>query len=261
MQTLLFFPLMISQGLNLDVLCLLSFFPAPSGHLTQSWLYPEGHSPSPLWVLTWNPWLLPPSKPHYSPIQPQNVPRAQLQPSTHLSRAVSRGTWMPSMGENASEESPNTTPDLQQLRSPSTWWVGYILPIKSSEHHLCSHLPHSSLPLLLFSSPSHLSSSTKRLPSSANPASAEIISEVAELFFEFQSKQFKDINGISGSGTCTSLFAVQMVLPLLCLQPRGLETSLPAMNCKCWVEGGELGTVGVLSCKLEIPDWRGNCRP
>lgn len=55
MQNLLPFPIMPSQGLNLDIPCLSPFFSVPSGHLTQSWLYPEGHSP---WMLMWELWLL-----------------------------------------------------------------------------------------------------------------------------------------------------------------------------------------------------------
>lgn len=104
---------------------------------------------------------------------------------------------MLSLGNNSSEESPDTIPDLLQLvisspvNAPSTTCVlTYSTPVF----------------LRSFSLLPHISSSTKPLPSSANPASAEIISEVAELFLELQSKRLKDINGIGGSGTRTSFF-------------------------------------------------------
>lgn len=74
--------------------------------------------------------------------------RVMLKLSTHPSRAVSSRSWMPALGKNISEESPNTAPALQQLNSPSTE-VPSSPPL--SEHHLCSHLFHSWLPLLLFS--------------------------------------------------------------------------------------------------------------
>lgn len=51
------------------------------------------------------------------------------------------------------------------------------------------------------------------LPLLIRPAPKSLV-RVAKLFLKFQSKQLKDINGIGGSRTCTSLFAVQMVLPL-----------------------------------------------
>lgn len=144
---------------------------------------------------------------------------------------------MLSLGNNSSEESPDTIPDLLQLvisspvNGPSTTCVlTYSTPVF----------------LRSFSLLPHIFSSTKPPPSSTNPASAEIISEVAELFLELQSIRLEDINGIGGSGTCTSFFAVQTVLSLLCL-----ETSSPARNCKCWVEDGESGGEGALSCKLE----------
>lgn len=78
----------------------------------------------------------------------------------------------------------------------------------------------SPIPLLASSAPllPHISfSSAKPQLFSANPATAEIISEAAKLFLKFQSKPLKDMNEFCGSGTCTSLFAVQMILPLFSL--------------------------------------------
>lgn len=56
----------------------------------------------------------------------------------------------------------------------------------------------------------------------------------------------KILMGLVEVGPARAFFAVQTVLPLLCP-----ETSSPARNCKCWVEDGESGGEGALSCKLE----------